>query len=191
MSKPVSHHFSGTRGHHGFYGNELSKFIDSRRNADDIIAERTKELDTKEHLICKKQYLSYHQMKRIKEKIASRSATMEEYKNYEMTKRLNDRRKKAVDRFWRMEQKRLLLGLAPTRAWTPEQRQDILAGKKPKFHGKTIQGHHTYSVNKYPHLADKHEVIYPTTFEEHLYGWHGGNFRNSLPGKMIIRIKSF
>jgi transposase len=191
MSKTISHHFSGTSGHKAFYGNALSGFIVSRKNADDIISERVKGLDTTEHPILRKKYLSQSQMTKIKEKIANRSATMKEYKNYEMTKRLNDRRKQAVDRFWRQERKRLLQSLPTTRSWTTEQRQDILAGRKPKYHGRTIQGHHTYSVNKYPHLANRHEVIYPATFEEHLYGWHGGNFKNSKPGEMIRHITSF
>ena len=47
--------------------------------------------------------------------------------------------------------------------------------------------YHTYSAKKYPHLADRGEVIFPTTFQEHLHDWHGGNWNNSLPGK---RIKS-
>lgn len=51
----------------------------------------------------------------------------------------------------------------------------------------TMQGHHTYSVSHYPHLAGNHKVIYPVSFEEHLYEWHGGNFKNSLPGKPFKR----
>lgn len=48
-----------------------------------------------------------------------------------------------------------------------------------------IAGHHTYSASKYPHLADKGEVIYPATFNEHLNKWHGKNFKNSYPGAPI------
>jgi len=36
--------------------------------------------------------------------------------------------------------------------------------------GKPIQGHHTFSVSKYPHLAGKGEGIYPATDNEHLNG---------------------
>ena len=191
MSKPVSHHFSGTSGHRAFYGSVISVFIDSHKSAEEIIAERVKGLDTREHPIRVKKYLSNKQMSKVKQKIDNRSATMEEYKNYEMTRRLNYRRKKAVDSYWRKEKKRLQLWLSPTRKWTPAQVNDILAGRKPSYKGKTIQGHHTYSVNIYPHLADRHEVIYPVTFEEHLYGWHGGSFKNANRGKMIRHIRNY
>ena len=60
-----------------------------------------------------------------------------------------------------------------------------------KHSGKTIQGHHSYSVSKYPHLADKGEIIYTATFNEHFNGWLGGNFRNSLPGEPIKTIIDF
>ena len=57
--------------------------------------------------------------------------------------------------------------------------------------GKVLQGPHAYSVSKYPHLADKGAVIYPANFNEHLYGWHGGNFNNSLPGRSIRNKRDF
>ena len=50
-----------------------------------------------------------------------------------------------------------------------------------------MHAHHTYSAKKYPHLADRGEVIFLTTFQEHLHDWYGGNWNHSLPGK---RIKS-
>lgn len=52
-----------------------------------------------------------------------------------------------------------------------------------------MQAHHTYSVNKYPHLAKEGHLIYPVTFDEHFYGFHNGNFRNSLPGKPYPNYK--
>lgn len=69
--------------------------------------------------------------------------------------------------------------------WSHKQKADILKGKRPKHSGKTIQWHHSCSVSKYPHLADKGEIIYTATFNEHFNGWLGGNFRNSLPGEPI------
>ena len=69
--------------------------------------------------------------------------------------------------------------------------KDILNGKTPKHNGKPIQGHHAYSVSQYPHLANKGEVIYPVTPNEHFNGWHGGNYKNSLPGEPIIDVKDF
>ena len=191
MSKSISHHFSGTGGHKAFYGNDLSGFIDSRKTAEEVIKERTKDLDTNPHPILHKKVLSKKQMSKIGRKIDERSATMKEYKNYKMTERLDKRRKKAVKDFFRAEKYRLEHGLPTTRKWTPEQERYLRAGERPRFNGKTIQGHHTYSVKMFPHLADRHEIIYPVTYAEHLYGWHGGNFRNSLPGKPINHIKSF
>ncbi|WP_141687117.1 hypothetical protein [Fictibacillus enclensis] len=29
------------------------------------------------------------------------------------------------------------------------------------------------------------EIIYPVTFREHLYRWHGGSYKKSLPGKPL------
>ena len=55
----------------------------------------------------------------------------------------------------------------------------------------TLDSHHTYSVAKYPHLANRGELIYPATKYEHRQGWHGGNMRNSLPGKPINKIEEF
>lgn len=43
-----------------------------------------------------------------------------------------------------------------------------------------MQGHHSYSASQYPHLANKGEIIYPATPNEHFNGWHGGNWKNSL-----------
>ena len=39
--------------------------------------------------------------------------------------------------------------------------------------------------------SNKGEVIYPATINEHINGWHGGNFRNSLPGELIVDIHDF
>ena len=190
MSKANSNYFVGTQGHRTFLGKEFSDFVDSRKEAEEIIAERVKNLDTREHSIKHKKFLSQKEMKIIKKKIKERTATMKEYKNYEMTKRFNANRHQAIQTFWKEEAKRIRNN-KPTRKWTAEQARDILAGRKPKFKGKTIHGHHSFSAKKYPHLAKCHEVIFPATFEEHFEGWHGGNWKNSLPGKRIKRIINF
>jgi hypothetical protein len=183
MSKPISHLFYGTLGHIAFFGEEISSFIASSRNAVKIIAERIKDLDTREHIIKHKKVLSSKQMAEIRKKIEARTATIKEYKNYSMTLRFNKNRQAAVKEFWKDEKHRIEQGLPLTREWTNEQIQAILANSKPQYNGKTIQGHHTFSALKYPHLAGRSEVIYPVTFYEHLYYWHGGNFKNSVSGK--------
>lgn len=183
MSKPSSGHFSGTTGAKNAYNNVMSN-----RSATDIITERVSGLDLREHPIKSK---SKTPLKAINRKIHDRTATKAEYKKHYQASRLKDRRKKAVKDFWEDERERLMNHQPATRKWTKKQRDAILAGQRPKHDGRTIQGHHTYSVSKYPHLAAKSAIIYPATFNEHLNGWHGGNFKNSQPGRPIKDIRDF
>ena len=114
-----------------------------------------------------------------------------EYKEYQWNVRFRERRKKGVKRFWRQERERLLRGERGTRNWTKEQRAAIIRGETPKFKGLYVIGHHSYSAVKYPHLADKGEIIYPATLREHFRGWHGGNYKKSSAGKPIVLIIDF
>lgn len=158
--------------------------------AERVIAGRVKNLDLREHPIPHKQ-MSAKKMKKLKMKIADRSITKEEYKAYTWNKKFAAKRDKGVKEFWRQEKVRLLNNEPPTREWSKEQIDDILNNKRAKFEGKTLQGHHSYSASKYPHLSDKGEVIYPATHKEHFYGWHGRSYKQSLPGKPINYIKEF
>ncbi|MGY0691942.1 hypothetical protein ACW2QC_04015 [Virgibacillus sp. FSP13] len=160
------------------------------KEAKDVIAERTKRLDLNEHQTITKQ-MSSKKMKELRERIDNRTITKQEYADYIWNKKFAKRRDKGVKEFWYQEQQRILNKEPPTRNWSREQVQDILDGKTPKFDGKPIAGHHSYSASKYPHLADKGEIIYPVTFREHFIGWHGRNWRNSIPGEPIIPIKDF
>ncbi|MFJ5768821.1 T7SS effector LXG polymorphic toxin [Psychrobacillus sp. NPDC093180] len=172
---------------------EVSKeisYIPSVKEAKEIIAERTKGLDLKEHPTTTKQ-MSSKKMKELKDKIDNRTITKQEYADYIWNKEFAKRRDKGVKEFWYQEQQRLLNNEPLTRDWSQEHLKDILAGKTPKYANKPIAGHHSYSASKYPHLADRGEIIYPATFNEHLKGWHGGNWRNSIPGEPIIPIKDF
>ncbi len=162
----------------------------STKSAQDIIGERTKDLDLTEHPTKYKQ-LGSQRMKEIKGKIDARTATREEYDLYDWNTRLAKRRNEGINNFWDQERKRILSGEPTTRNWSDQQVKDILAHKTPTYDGKPIAGHHSYSVSKYPHLANKGEVIYPATANEHFNGWHGGNYRNSLPGKPIEDISDF
>lgn len=160
------------------------------RTSSEIIAQRTKGLDLNKHPIKNKQ-LGPKKMKELKEKINNRTITKKEYNEYTWNKKFKVRRQQGVDRFWDMEKDRLKRSHVPTREWSIQQKEEILNNKRPKFNGRTIQGHHAYSASQYPHLANRGEVIYPTTFSEHFYGWHGGNWKNSLPGEPIKIIKDF
>ena len=180
----------------GFHTYHVGCFYVLVHNADynqspkEIMAERTKGLDTREHPSKYKQ-ISAKEKSRLESKVRDRTITKDEYKKLEWNKKISARRQDAVNEFWDQEQIRLQKGENGMRNWSPQQKADILNGKRPTYNGKTIQGHHTYSVSKYPHLSGNSEVIYPATFNEHLKGWHGGNFRNSLPGEPIKTIIDF
>ena len=178
----------------GVGGNSGSKTVFSNtietKTPENIIAERTKGLDLVPHPTTQKQ-LSPKKMKELKQKIADRTITREEYEQYDWNKRFTQRRNEGVESFWRDERVRLSRGEKGTRNWSEDQIKDILSGKRAKFDGKTLQGHHTYSASQYPHLANRSEVIYPVTFNEHFRGWHGGNWKTSLPGKRIDIIDDF
>ncbi len=179
MSKPPCGLWSGTAGELSFYG-----------DAEVVIAERVSGLDLREHPIRRKQ-LSAASRARIKKRIDARIATREEYEHYMWDTRLSKRRRTGVQNFWAEEGERLARGEKGTRNWSAEQREEILAGVKPSYNGRTMQAHHTYSVSRYPHLANLAAVLYPATPYEHLQGWHGGSYRKSLPGRRIRRINEF
>ncbi|MFB5764109.1 hypothetical protein ACE5LO_27525, partial [Paenibacillus medicaginis] len=149
----------------------------------DIIAERAKGLDTTPRETPYK-IMGSKKMKKLNEKAKNRTITKEEWKQLEWNKRFKRRRDTGVDNFWEQERERLLKGKS-TRNWTTEQVQDIINGSVPKHNGKAIIGHHAYSASKYPQLANRGEIIFPVTFKEHLYRWHGGSYRKSLPGKPL------
>lgn len=180
MSKPSSGHFKGTG---GSQARQYKPFTNGG-TYDSI----KRDLDLREHPTKYKQ-LSSKKLKLLREKEAKRTLTKVEYKHKEWQRRLTARRDKGIKSFWKEERKRILKGLPTTRNWNAKQRKDIIAGKRPKFRGKTIVSHHTYSVSKYPHLANRKELIYPATFREHIYGWHGGNTRQSFPGKPVKPLK--
>ncbi|NMD71601.1 hypothetical protein HHO41_14970 [Bacillus sp. DNRA2] len=149
----------------------------------DIIAERTKGLDLTLRETPYK-IMGSKKMKQLNENVKNRTITREEWKQLMWNKRFKRRRDNGVDDFWEQERERLLNGEA-TRVWTEKQAKDIINGKAPKYEGKTMIGHHTYSASKYPQIANKGEIIYPLTFREHLYRWHGGSYKKSLPGKPL------
>ncbi len=172
-----------SKGNSGLFGGTVGANKAALSLGQGIIASRVKGLDLREHP--REKSLSVKQRKLIKEKIDNRTATQLEYYQYMSDKRFAERRKTGVNEFWKQERRRIKKGKATTREWSDAQRESILSGFRPKYNGKTIQGHHTYSAGRYPHLANRGEVIFPVTFDEHLYGWHGGNFKNSLPGKPV------
>ena len=172
-----------SKGNSGLFHGTAGANVAVLSHGQDIIASRVAGMDLREHPRGKS--LSAKQRKEIAAKIKNRTATKSEYERYYSDSRFSKRRKEGVRQFWVQEQMRILSGKETTRDWSTAQRQAILRSKRPKYNGKTVQGHHTYSASKYPHLANQGAVIFPVTFDEHLYGWHGGNFKNSLPGRPI------
>ena len=177
MSKPSSGHFRGTTGSK----NALKKLS---RNNDRSVIITQKGLDLREHPAKYKQ-MSSKKIKKLREKVQTRTITRSEYKRLDWQRRLNNRRKVGIDSFWDRERDRISMNLTTTRNWSAEQRADILNHKMPKFRGKPMQSHHTYSVAKYPHLANLGSLIYPVTTYEHTYRWHYKGTKNSLPGRPI------
>ncbi|WP_167434183.1 hypothetical protein [Paenibacillus silvae] len=119
----------------------------------------------------------------MEDKVNNRTITNEEWKRLEWNKRLARRRDAGVKEFRQQEKRRMKNGEPKTRNWSQEQKEAILSNKVPSYNEKTITGHHAYSVSKYPHLANRGEIIYPATVKEHITRWHGGSYRRSLPGK--------
>ncbi|MEK4005965.1 HNH endonuclease [Paenibacillus sp. FSL H3-0333] len=158
--------------------------FDSFEDPSDVINQRAKKagLDLSPKSSPYKQ-LGYRTKKKFNKKVDNRTITKEEWKRLQWNKRLDSRRDEGVQKFWDQERARIRNGEQTTREWSQEQINDILNDKAPTFNGKTITGHHAYSVSKNPHLADKGEIIYPATFKEHLKRWHGNSYRKSLPGK--------
>lgn len=126
--------------------------------------------------------MGYKAKKKLEQKVIDRTITKEEWKRLQWNKRLASRGDEGVENFWDQERARIMNGEPTSREWSQEQINDILNNKAPTFNGQTITGHHAYSVSKYPHLADKGEIIYPATVNEHIKRWHGGSYRKSLPG---------
>lgn len=179
MSKPLSGHYNNTTGTKNF-----AKQIMANSSARAIIALKNPHFDSREHSTKYKQ-LSSKKLKEYKQKELNRTLTNEEYKRLEFHKRLSKRRQLGINRFWDEEFHRVKNNLPTTRNWDEVQKSAILRHKRPKFNGETLHSHHTYSVAKYPHLANHGSLIYPATRNEHVSGWHGSNTRNSLSGKPI------
>ena len=175
MSKPSSGHFSGTTG-----SIVNSKNLSQKSDSHAIIA--SKGIDTKEHPTKYKQ-LGSKKRKVLREKAKNRTITKEEYKRLHWQQRIDSRRKAGIEAFWAREKELILRNLPTTRNWSSQQRTDILNDKRPKYKGVTIQSHHTYSVAKYPHLANNGSLIYPATLYEHTNRWHARDFKTSLPGR--------
>lgn len=171
--KPSSGHFKGTT------GSALSNVSPNTGAKNSYIIK--KGLDLREHPTKYKQ-INSKKMKEFNRKAANRTLTKKEYKRREWQKRLNARRQAGIDAFWALEKELIKNNLPTTRNWTANQRAEILSGKKPKYMNVTMQSHHTYSVSKYPHLANIGALIYPVTRNEHLKRWHGNNYKTSFPG---------
>ncbi len=182
MSKATSGLFYNTKG--------FRSFVTSNYSPEEIISNRIQNLDTKAHPL-KYKILSSKIISKLKNKLINRTINKDEYYLLQSNIRLTNRRIAGVAAFWDEEANRIRIGAPTTREWSDKQKNDIMQNRRPTHNGKPIYAHHTFSVKNYPHLANKHEVIFPATFKEHLVGWHGGNFNRSRAGKRINIIKEF
>jgi len=183
MSKPTSGLFKNTQGFKNHPAYSISSF--EERVAVLAAKEQFREHPTKQR------QLSSKKLKELRAKKTNRTIKKSEYKALEWNKRLSKRRNEGIEKFWQIEKKKLRANLPGTRNWSEEQITAILAGERPKFNNKTMASHHTYSVKDYPHLANRGDLIYPATYIEHKDGFHGGNYKKSLPGKPIKHISEF
>lgn len=174
MSKCNSNHFKGTT--------SLRNSALHTSSEGDIISERVKGLDLRSHPT---KQMGSKRMTKVRSKINIRTATKDEYHLLRHTERLNERRHEGVRQFWEQERERILSNKKTTRPWSSEQRESILKGEAARINNRKLQGHHTYTVSQYPHLANRGEVIFPVTFYEHLHIWHGGNFFKNAPGRPV------
>lgn len=105
--------------------------------------------------------------------------------------RFSRRKREGIRSFWIEERERIKQNKSYTRSWNEQQVLEILKRLTPTYQSKSLEAHHTYSAKIFPHLANLGAVIYPATHYEHLKGWHGGNYKESQPGKRIRRIREF
>ncbi len=125
--------------------------------------------------------LSSRQVSRLQNKVDSRTITRDEWKRLDWHERLQMRRQRGRDAFWSAEREKLADKLPATRNWSQEAAEEILAGRQPRG----IFSHHKYSVSQYPQLADDPNNIFPATFFEHFFRWHGGSWRLPTHGKPL------
>ena len=187
MSKSYCGLFSGTM---GALNTQQALTLAVYNEIVSTIANNAKGHDLRQHRLPYK-IPSAKRLKNLRQKRDNRTITKQEFRELRWAERFKERRDKGVSNFWDAEKAKLLRGEKGTRNWTKEQRNDIINDRRPKFNGRVIQGHHSYSASKYPQLANLGGLIYPATFREHLYGWHGGTYRKSLPGMPIKIIIEF
>ena len=94
---------------------------------------------------------------------------------------LDKLRAKAVEDAWKNEAELVRQGKG-TRDWTVSQQAELLEyGKVSGF-----EGQHMKNVADYPEFAGDSGNIQFLTYEEHLYGGHGGNFQNASNGRLDL-----
>ena len=117
----------------------------------------------------------------LQEKVKNRTITKDEWQRLNWSDRLTERRQAGIDSFWTAERQRLEQGMPGTRNWNADATQRILDSGTPRG----IFAHHRYSVSQYPQLANDPSTIFPATFREHFYKWHGGNWKNPSHGTPV------
>lgn len=92
--------------------------------------------------------------------------------------KMDSQRQKAVADAWEREQELVLQGKG-TRDWSVGQQIELITTGKVRG----FEGQHMLNVSDHPELAGDERNIQFLTFEEHFYGAHDGNWKNSTEGK--------
>ena len=124
--------------YHTYFVGDTSVLVhnaDYNQSPKEIMAERTKDLDTQEHPSKYKQ-ISAKEKARLEAKVQDRTITKEEYKTLKWNKKMSTKRQNGVNKFWEQERTRLQNGENGTRNWSTQQKSDILNGKRPTYNGK-------------------------------------------------------
>lgn len=118
---------------------------------------------------------------RMMEKLAEMDARGDDARNYELfgdPRSFAAQRSSAVDKAWEQE-KRLVMQGRGTRDWTIPQQEELLrTGRVSGFDGS-----HMLDASSNPSVANDPNNIQFLTYEEHIYGAHGGNTHNPTTGR--------
>ena len=117
---------------------------------------------------------------RMMEKLAEMDARGDDARNYEIfgdPKSFSAQRSAAVNEAWEQERRLVFQGRG-TRDWTVSQQEELIrTGKVSGFDGS-----HMLDASSNPSVANDPNNIQFLTYEEHIYGAHGGNTRNQTTG---------
>ncbi len=112
---------------------------DYNQSPKEIMAERTKGLDTREHSYKYKQ-ISAKEKSRLESKVRDRTITKDEYKTLRWNEKMATKHRNGVNKFWKQERVRLQNGQNGTRTGHLNKRLIFLKVNVPSIVGKLYKG---------------------------------------------------